>query len=114
MNRRRREILKVAARLFAELGYERTTLEMIAEELDLSKPGLYYYVRSKEDVLAQILEDIIQRTIERVQADVTPTMSPDERLRQLIVAHVLSLCVYPEGSAFTLNQGYLLGHIPPE
>ena len=114
MNRRLREILKVAARMFAELGYERTTLEMIAEELDLSKPGLYYYVKSKEDVLAQILEDIIQRTIERVQADVAPMMSPDERLRQLIVAHVLSLCVYPEGRAFTLHQGYLLGRIPPE
>lgn len=114
MNRRRQEILKVAARMFAELGYERTTLEMIAEDLDLSKPGLYYYVRSKEDVLAQILEDIIQRTIERVQADVAPTTSPDERLRQLIVAHVLSLCVYPEGRAFTLHQGYLLGRIPPE
>ncbi|MBE3558368.1 MAG: helix-turn-helix transcriptional regulator [Ktedonobacteraceae bacterium] len=40
-SRRRQEILTVVARFFAEVGYERTTFEMIANELGLSQPALY-------------------------------------------------------------------------
>ncbi len=108
MNRRRREILRVAAHLFAEAGYERTTLEMIADELGLSKPGLYHYITSKEDVLVQIHEDIVQGIIDQVQASIAPTMPPQERLWRLIVAHVSSICAYPERRAFNLFGGSLV------
>jgi AcrR family transcriptional regulator len=46
MQRRKLDILKVAARLFADQGYEGATLDMIAEELGLSKPGLYLFMGS--------------------------------------------------------------------
>ena len=114
MSRRRKEILKVAARFFAEVGYERTTLEMIASELGLSQPALYYYVAKKEDVLAQLLEDIIQRIIVRAQKDIAPDMPPDQQLRQLIKAHVSSICQYPEGKAFILYESHLLSQRTPE
>ena len=108
MNLRRQEILKVAARLFAEVGYERTTLEMIASELGLSQPALYYYVARKEDVLAQLFEDIMQRIIERTEEDISSVKSPDQQLRLLIKAHVASICQYPEGKAFILYESHLL------
>src|SRR5436190_17297960 len=88
MNRRQQDILKVAARLFAERGYERTTLEMIADELGLSKPSLYYYVKSKEDILADIFQEIFQSILECVQTDVSPDLSPEVRLHHLIIAYV--------------------------
>jgi AcrR family transcriptional regulator len=53
---KRRAILDRAARLFAQRGYGETTLDDIARELAVTKPTLYYYVRSKEDILVQILE----------------------------------------------------------
>jgi AcrR family transcriptional regulator len=107
MNRRRREILVVATRLFAEVGYEATTLEMIADELALSKPGLYYYIKSKDDVLVQIHEDIVQTIIEQAEASATPEMSPDERLWRLIVSHVVTLCSHPARRVFLLYRGQL-------
>ncbi|MBE3561528.1 MAG: TetR family transcriptional regulator [Ktedonobacteraceae bacterium] len=107
MNRRRREVLEVAARLFAQVGYEATTLEMIAAELGLSKPGLYYYIKSKEDVLVQIHEDILHNIIEGVQSSITPQMPPDERLWRLIVAHVVSHCSHPARRALLLFRGHL-------
>ena len=67
IHRRKLDILKVAARLFAERGYERTTLEMVADELGLSKPSLYYYLKSKEDILADIFQEIFQRILESAQ-----------------------------------------------
>ncbi len=107
IHRRRREILVVATRLFAEVGYEATTLEMIADELALSKPGLYYYIKSKDDVLVQIHEDIVQTIIDQAQASVKPEMSPDERLWRLIVSHVVTLCSHPARRVFLLYRGHL-------
>ncbi|MBV9231336.1 MAG: TetR family transcriptional regulator [Chloroflexi bacterium] len=107
MNRRRREVLAVATRLFAEVGYEATTLEMIADELALSKPGLYYYIKSKEDVLVQIHQDVVQNVMDQVQASITPEMPPDERLWRLIVVHAITLCSHPARQIFLLYRGQL-------
>ena len=108
MNRRQQDILKVAARMFAERGYERTTLEMIADELGLSKASLYYYVKSKEDVLAHIFQNIFQGILDRVQTDISLEMSPHERLYRLISAYVTHACIYPEGRTLFLYESHLL------
>jgi len=108
MNRRLQEILKIAARMFAELGYERTTLDMIAEELGLSKPGLYYYIKSKEDVLAHIFQNIFQNILDQVETALAPEMTPIERLWRLMGAYVIHACIYPEGRALFLYQSNLL------
>ncbi len=56
---KRQAILDRAARLFHERGYHETTLDDIAAALAVTKPTLYYYVRSKEDILVQILSDAL-------------------------------------------------------
>lgn len=48
-------ILGEAARLFVENGAHETTLSDIATLFDISKPALYHYARSKDDIIAQIL-----------------------------------------------------------
>jgi len=111
---RKLDILKVAARLFAERGYERTTLEMVAEELGLSKPSLYYYVKSKEDILADLFREIFQRILESVQRDISPDLEPAARLHRLIVAYVTQACVFPEGRILFLYESYLLNVCKPE
>lgn len=67
---RKTEILDVAARLFEELGYERTTLDMIGREVGLSKQSLYYYVASKEAALLEICrartEEIPEQRLQRL------------------------------------------------
>jgi AcrR family transcriptional regulator len=60
---KRAAILDGAARLFVERGYHETTLEDIATGLSVTKPTLYYYVRSKEDILVQILAEALESTI---------------------------------------------------
>jgi AcrR family transcriptional regulator len=111
---RLREILRVAARLFAELGYERTTLDMVAEELGLTKPALYYYVKSKEDVLTQILSSMLHSTEEAVTEAVSQHQNARDRLTALITAHLSSICVYPEGRALVLFESNLLAKKNPE
>ena len=114
IQRRKLDILKVAARLFAERGYERTTLDMIADELGLSKPSLYYYVKSKEDILVGIFQEIFQRILQRVQTDVSADLEPQVRLHHLIIAYVTHACIYPEGRILFLYESYLLSICNPE
>src|SRR6266699_3570240 len=53
----RARIQQVAVQLFAEQGYEKTSLREIAERLDVTKAALYYHFKSKEDIVRSLVED---------------------------------------------------------
>ncbi len=50
---KRQAVLQTAAQLFNERGFHATSLDDIAERLHVTKPTLYYYVRSKDDILLE-------------------------------------------------------------
>ncbi|WP_042396434.1 TetR/AcrR family transcriptional regulator [Streptacidiphilus carbonis] len=52
----RARILDVALELFAEHGYEKTSLREIADRLGVTKAALYYHFRTKEDILSGIVD----------------------------------------------------------
>ena len=52
-------IQSVALELFAEQGYEKTSLREIAERLDVTKAALYYHFKSKEDIVRSFTEDYV-------------------------------------------------------
>ncbi|MET7291362.1 helix-turn-helix domain-containing protein [Streptomyces griseoloalbus] len=54
----RQRIQDVALELFAEQGYEKTSLREIAEHLDVTKAALYYHFKTKEEILVGIFEDL--------------------------------------------------------
>jgi len=51
---KKQAILRAAARLFRERGFEQTRLTDIADALNITKPALYYYVGNKEEILITI------------------------------------------------------------
>jgi AcrR family transcriptional regulator len=53
----RARIQQVALELFAEQGYDKTSLREIAERLDVTKAALYYHFKSKEDIVRSLAED---------------------------------------------------------
>ena len=70
---KRREIIRVAAESFEELGYERTSMLTIAERMRGSKQTLYNYFDSKEDLLRAVLAfdvgDAADRALENIQLE---------------------------------------------
>ncbi len=59
--RTRQQILETAQRLFTELGYDATSLQMIADEMGLTKAAVYYHFRAKNEILDAIMLPGVQR-----------------------------------------------------
>jgi AcrR family transcriptional regulator len=59
--RTRQQILETAQRLFTELGYDATSLQMIADEMGLTKAAVYYHFRAKSEILHAAMLPGIQR-----------------------------------------------------
>ncbi|MFE0509338.1 TetR/AcrR family transcriptional regulator [Streptomyces sp. NPDC058964] len=54
----RQRIQDVALELFAEQGYEKTSLREIAERLDVTKAALYYHFKTKEEIIVSLFQDL--------------------------------------------------------
>jgi AcrR family transcriptional regulator len=55
----REKIQAVALELFAEHGYEKTSLREIAERLDVTKAALYYHFNTKEDIVVSLFDKLL-------------------------------------------------------
>jgi AcrR family transcriptional regulator len=55
----REKIQAVALELFAEHGYEKTSLREIAERLDVTKAALYYHFNTKEDIVVSLFDRLL-------------------------------------------------------
>lgn len=84
---RRQEIVDLAAVLFARRGYAATGMVEIGDAVGLGKGALYYYIGSKENLLVEIQERVLDPLVaaaHRISAlDVAPTV----RLR--LISHAL-------------------------
>ena len=63
---KRQEIIRIAAELFEELGYERTSMSAIAARVGGSKATLYGYFASKEDLLRAVLDHDVNEEADRL------------------------------------------------
>jgi AcrR family transcriptional regulator len=84
----RQEILRTAARLFQQRGYDATSMNDVAAALKLSKGGLYHHFQSKDEILFEIMNHAMEITQDRVLNPVRSIADPEERLRALIRLHI--------------------------
>ncbi|MGI8711618.1 MAG: TetR/AcrR family transcriptional regulator [Solirubrobacteraceae bacterium] len=89
---RRRELLDAAAALYAERGYRATSMNDLAGRVGLSKPALYHYVRSKQDLLVELYEEVLRASTDSVAAIEAATPRAIDALREVIVQRVAYTC----------------------
>lgn len=82
-------LLAVAAKVFAEKGYEAANLEEIAARLDMRGPSLYHYFASKEELLLACVSYINSITLKRLKDVAGESGSPLARLKRLFYEQVL-------------------------
>lgn len=61
---KKRELLAVAEKLFLDKGYEQTSISDILKESGISKGGFYHYFKSKDEILSESINNIIEESIE--------------------------------------------------
>jgi AcrR family transcriptional regulator len=79
----RERIQSVALELFAEQGYDKTSLREIAERLGVTKAALYYHFKSKEDIVTSLVEDYFGQIDQLVAWGRTQPRTPEFRAEVL-------------------------------
>ena len=88
---RRMEVLRAAAKCFAEQGYNRATLEDIAGALNMRRPALYHYAKSKDELLKACM-DVARDTVEASLGEAERQPTGLEQLHYYFRAHVAAGC----------------------
>lgn len=83
LSARRHELLRTAARLFSERGYSGTTLEDIGAEMGLTRPALYHYTDSKEDLFLECSEIPVNALLDLIER----SAATDTGMEQLRMFH---------------------------
>ncbi len=81
-------ILRTSARIFAEKSYHSTSMRDISRATSVSLAGLYYYCKSKEELLFLIQDHCFGRVLERLEQRIKGTNDPLEKLRIFIDNHL--------------------------
>jgi AcrR family transcriptional regulator len=87
-DKRLADVLAVATQVFADQGYDRASIRMVAEQARISVAGLYYYVSSKEELLFLVQFHAFDQLIQKFRAESQGLEDPVDRLRLLIRNHL--------------------------
>jgi TetR/AcrR family transcriptional regulator len=98
------EIIDAAEKIFFSKGFNKTTMETIASELELTKPALYRYFKNKEDLYYAVL---LRGTIilsEMMEHEVTSKKTGLEKIHATGIAFCKFYKQYPEYSSLMLHS----------
>lgn len=100
----REGILEAAARIFSEKGFHATSMQDIAEAVNLQKASLYHHFPSKQAILADILDEALDLINNNLAAVSSQALSPDEKLRQAMVSYFQTIAQNKDLSAVLLLE----------
>lgn len=89
-------ILNAAREVFAEKGFDGSRVDEIAKRAQVNKALIYYYFESKEQILTELIEGLIQETI-RFKDQLVQTMQSSENMELF----------FDEAMSIMLNQGFI-------
>lgn len=109
---RRADLIRVSARLFREKGFESTTIRDIAAEVGMRSGSPFYHFKSKQEILAAVMEEGLVAGLEATEKIMASTLSPREKFRTLVRSHLET--VLAEGHDFIPVLLYEWRSLPPD
>lgn len=111
---KRTAILSRAAKLFNTKGARATTLSDVAEKLGLTKTSLYYYVRTKEDLIYQCYEATLRNSMQTLDEIERATSDPLERTLRFMERHIETILGALDGREDYFAAPLELASLKPE
>lgn len=87
----RDEILIAAAQIFSQKGFHATSMQDIAQAVNLQKASLYHHISSKQDILVEVLDRALGLLICNMEEVMESNSPPDEMLRQAIRVYFVTI-----------------------
>lgn len=106
---KRSVILKRAARLFADEGFDRTSVSRVARACAISKANIYHYYASKDDILFDILDAHLSGLRNRIVNMQISDQTVEEKLRRTVTEILLA---YQGADSEHRLQTNMLDHLP--
>jgi AcrR family transcriptional regulator len=100
----REGILEAAARIFSEKGFHATSMQDIADAVNLQKASLYHHFSSKQEILVEILDHALDLINNRLEIVLSQSLSPDEKLRQAMISYFQTIAENKNLSAVLLLE----------
>lgn len=100
---RRAQLVEIGRRVFAERGYEATSVEEIAERAKVSKPIVYEHFGGKEGLYAVVVDREVEHIVAKI-VEAVSTGSPRERLEGAALAFMTYVQERPDGFAVLLRD----------
>jgi AcrR family transcriptional regulator len=101
---RAQDIYREAARIISDKGFDATSMGDIAETVDLTKGGLYYYIKGKKALLFAIMNFALDLLEERVIEVAREQSDPNKRLESLLQGYVQLVLDEPSAMAILVNE----------
>ena len=84
--KRKQELIRIAYRMFVAKGYEHTSVDEIIEEAGIAKGTYYYYFKSKEQMLEEVIDMMLQAEGEKAKAVLQADLSVPEKIVGIITS----------------------------
>ncbi|MER5441370.1 TetR/AcrR family transcriptional regulator [Streptomyces sp. NPDC002790] len=101
---RERQMLDAAVRVFGERGYRAASMDEIAELAGVSKPLVYLYLNSKEDLFSACIRREAKALVDAVRAGVRTDVAADRQLWEGLTAFFAHTAERPDGWAVLHSQ----------
>lgn len=102
---RRREILEIAAQLFARKGYRGTSMRDIGEQAGVLGGSLYHHIRSKDSLFVELHNAALDVAADHIAAAIAPHEDPWERLEAACVA-LIEIQVDPDSVTLPMMNDF--------
>ena len=100
----RDDILEAAVIIFSQKGFHATSMQDIAQAVNLRKASLYHHVSSKQEILVDLLDQALDILIDQIQDVLDLPLPPEKKLRMAVHRYLSTLFLHRSRASVLLME----------